>query len=248
MKKSRLGFGFGFLPLGLIAVLTLGSCKGGPGDGGSGAPAASAEARFQALEKRLLEAETVHIRGGAGSNGAVTSTLEGKAILASGNRAHIEFAGDFGSTSVFLALVSDGEKLWGGNGTKNFEAETPPSLNEGIILGLTRMGILHNLAVLSGPAPPEGTDGTIRDWLTATNFAWGEPETLDGVSTETITFDIVVRGEPSAKAMLWLNRETGLPVQRQQTVRFPDGEMMAVEVYETVEIDAPFESGEFVVP
>ena len=80
-------------------------------------------------------------------------------------------------------------------------------MNEGIIVGLTRMGILHNLAVLSGASAPEGTDGNVHKWLSVTNFAWAGEETIDGVITETMTFDISVGGEPSAKARLWLNKE-----------------------------------------
>lgn len=69
------------------------------------------------------------------------------------------------------------------------------------------MGILHNLAVLSGASAPEGTDGNVHKWLSVTNFAWAGEETIDGVITETMTFDISVGGEPSAKARLWLNKE-----------------------------------------
>jgi len=210
-------------------------------------PEVSAETRFHELERRLLEAETIHIEGGAGSTG-VESAFEGKVILASGNRARIQFTGQFASNNVLVALVSDGTKMWAGNGSDSFEEEAPAALNEGLIVGLTRMGILHNLAVLSGASAPEGTDGNVHTWLTVTNFAWGDEETIDGVITETMTFDISVDGKPSAKARLWLNKETGFPIQRQQVVQFPDGEMTAVEVYEAFEIDAHFESKEFVIP
>lgn len=239
MKPSRL------LLLSMLGVLPVLSCSDfWPTD----EPEVSAETRFQELEKRLLQAESVRLKGGVGSTGALTSALEGEALLGSGNRAHLEFAGEFESKSALLALVSDGNRMWGGNGTDWFEEDAPPALNEGIVLGFTRMGILHNLAVLRGAGPPEGTDGGIRDWLTVTNFAWGEPETIEGVPTETVIFDIFVRGEPAAKAMLWLNAETGLPVQREQTVRFPGGEMKAVEIYEVVEIGAELDPNEFVVP
>ncbi len=239
IKRSRL------LLLSMLGVLPMLSCSDfWPTD----EPKVSAETRFQELERRLLEAETIYIDGGAGSTGTIESAFEGKVNLASGNRARIQFTGQLASNNVLVALVSDGTKMWAGNGSDSFEEETPVALNEGIIVGLTRMGILHNLAVLSGASAPEGTDGNVHDWLTVTNFAWGDEETIDGVITETMTFDISVGGTPSAKARLWLNKETGFPVQRQQVVQFPDGEMTAVEVYEAFEIDAPFESEKFVVP
>ena len=229
----------------IVGVLALLSCSDfWP----KGEPDIPAETRFQELEQRLLQAETIHMEGGAGSTGTVESAFEGKVILASGNRARIQFSGQFASNNVLVALVSDGSKVWAGNGSDSLEEETPAALNEGVIIGMARMGILHNLAVLSGPSIPAGTDGNVQEWLAVTNFAWGDEETIDGVITETMTFEISVGGEPSAKARLWLNKETGFPVQRQQVVQFPEGEMTAVEVYEVFEIDAPFESGEFMVP
>ncbi len=236
------------LLLSMLGVLPLLSCSDfWP----TGEPEVPAGRRFQQLERRLLQAETIHIEGGAGSTGTVESAFEGKAILAKGNRARIQFTGQFASNNVLVALVSDGTKMWVGNGTDSFEEEAPAALNEGIVVGLTRMGILHNLAVLSGASAPEGTDGDVHTWLTVTNFAWDDEETIDGVITETMTFDVNVNGKPSAKAKLWLNKETGFPVQRQQVVQSPDGlngEMTAVEVYETFLIDVPFEPEEFVIP
>lgn len=237
-----------FLSVGMATSVAIASCSGIMDDGAADRTAESAEIRFRELEQRLLGAESVRIRGAAGSAGAVISGLEGEAVIASGNRAHLQFSGDFGGAEVTLALVADGEQMWGGNGTDQFESEVPAALNEGIVLGFTRMGILHNLALLSSASPPDGTDGTIDDWVAVSNFAWGDSETLDGVATETLTFDLAVHETPSAKVVLWLDLENGLPVQREQMVHFPDGDMRAIEVYEAVEIDAPFGSERFVVP
>ena len=239
----------GFWSLSLATVTTLIAACAETGDPAADRAAAeTAESRFAELEQRLLAAENVLLRGGVGSAGAVISGLEGEIVVASGNRAHIQFAGEFGGTNVTPSLVADGEQMWGGNGTQQFEVTAPPALNDGILLGFTRMGILHNLALLSAATPPDGTDGKIRDWVAVSNFSWGEPETLDGVATETLRFDVTVHGTPAAEVVLWLDQQSGLPVQREQMVRFPDGDMRVVEVYETVELDAPFESEKFVIP
>ena len=235
-----------FLSIGIASTMVVTSCSDAAEDAERAAD--TAQARFLALEQRLLGAESVHIRGAAGSTGAVISGLEGEAVLASGNRAHLQFSGEFGGAGVTLAFVADGDQMWGGNGTDQFQSEVPSSLNEGVLLGFTRMGILHNLALLSSASPPDGTDGAIRDWVTVSNFGWGESGELDGVAAETVTFDLTVNGTPAAKVILWLEQETGLPVQREQMVQFPDGEMRAVEIYEAVEIDAPFEPEKFVIP
>jgi hypothetical protein len=237
-----------FLSVAMATVVAIASCSDNTVDRTSDRTPESAEIRFRELERRLLGAESVRIRGAAGSAGTVISGLEGEALIASGNRAHLQFSGEFAGTEVTLALVADGEEMWGGNGTDQFESEVPTALNEGILLGFTRMGILHNLALLSGASPPDGTDGTIDGWLTVSNFAWGDSGTLDGVAADALTFDLAVHEKPSAEVILWLDQKNGLPVQREQVVHFPDGDMRAVEVYEAVEIDAPLESEKFVVP
>ena len=48
---------------------------------------------------------------------------------------------------------------------------TPPALNEAIVIGLTRMGHLHNIAVLTGGLPPDHSDGGAADWVRVANFA-----------------------------------------------------------------------------
>ncbi len=132
-----------FLSIGIASTIVVTACSDATDDGAD-RTADTAEALFRELEQRLLGAESVHIRGAAGSAGAVISGLEGEAVLANGNRARLQFSGEFGGTGVTLALVADGEQMWGGNGTDQFEYEAPTSLNEGILLGFTRMGILHN--------------------------------------------------------------------------------------------------------
>ena len=71
------------LLLSMLGVLPLLSCSDfWP----TGEPEVPAGRRFQQLERRLLQAETIHIEGGAGSTGTVESAFEGKAILAKGTR------------------------------------------------------------------------------------------------------------------------------------------------------------------
>jgi hypothetical protein len=90
------------------------------------------------------------------------------------------------------------------------------------------MGMLHNLAMLSAGAPPDGTDGQIRDWVQARNFSYDE-------TTKALRFEIVVSGTPSGEVELWVDENTGFPTQRKQTVHFPEGDMFVEEVYEMLE-------------
>ena len=129
----------------------------------------------------------------------------------------------------------------------SLDAETPEALKEGIVIGLTRMGLLHNIAVITYGQPPDGTDGKVLEWLEVSGFTAGESETIDDVEVIPISFDLSVGGRPSAEAALWLEKETGLPRKRTQTVRFESGEMKVVETYKPMRLNAEIDGGRFVV-
>ena len=52
------------------------------------------------------------------------------------------------------------------------------------------------------------------------------------VFTERIDFGLVVAGQPSGTASLWIDAASRLPLRREQTVQFETGEMKVIEVYE----------------
>ena len=184
-----------------------------------------AQAQFAELEQRLLQAKKISMKISITSSGAVSSSLKGELSLSEPNQAHLDFKGEFAGNPVEIHLNSRGERMFGGSADKSFREDTPPALNEGIVLGLTRMGILHNLAMLSAGAPPDGTDGQIREWVQAQNFSTDK-------ATKAIRFEIVVRGTPSGEVELWVDENTGFPKRRKQTVHFPEGDMEVEEVYE----------------
>lgn len=185
-----------------------------------------ASAAFNALEQRLLNSSYLELTARIESTGAVSSVLEGSLII-DGDRVLLGFDGTIAGKAVVLELESDGTKMTGGSETLSFEVETPPALAEGLIVGITRMGMLHNLAVLATGNPPQATYGEAKTWVTVSDITAGE---------NTLSFGIAVEGTPSATAKLTLNTETGLPAKREQTVRLvlssaKDGEMNVVENY-----------------
>ena len=59
-----------------------------------------------------------------------------------------------------LRLVSDGERMAGGRSSEiGFDTTTAPALREAFAIGISRMGILHNLTRLYTGNPPEYADG-----------------------------------------------------------------------------------------
>jgi len=55
-----------------------------------------------------------------------------------------------------------------------FDEPVPPEVREALVIGLTRMGILHNLARLVAGVPPDRASGGVRDWVEGREIAWAD--------------------------------------------------------------------------
>jgi hypothetical protein len=207
-----------------------------------------AAARLAALERRLLEAVSVHVEAEIRSEGVLPSSLRGHLLVARDNKASLAFAGEFNRSPAQMVLVSDGARMRGGAPDLEFQLDTPAALNDGLVLGLTRMGLLHNLAVLSSGAPPDGTDGRAREWVSVRGVEWSDSGEMTERPAEVLRFEIVVAGALAGEARLWLDPDSGLPTLREQTVQFRDGKMRVTEQYRKFVLDAPAPAERFVLP
>jgi hypothetical protein len=199
--------------------------------------AGDAASEFEQLENRLLGADQVTIRFDIRSTGAVDSALSGQAAIGHSGQAKIRADGSFAGTAANLRLDASPDALTGGNGEQSFETARPDALAEGLLVGFTRMGLLHNLAMLSAGYPPDATNGAAREWVEASGITLGEPQALGGVTARAFRFTVVVGGKPSGLAELWIDADTGLPVRRVQIVSFPEGEMRVLEQYSAFELN-----------
>ncbi len=210
---------------------------------------ADAAEALLALERRLLAAKAIHLRGEITASGAYAATLAGTFIVSEPNRAQISFAGEFERAPAAIALVSDGERMAGGAPALEFDLAVPAALNEALLLGWIRMGLLHNLAMLNSGAPPDGGDGSVRGWVELRNVGRGDSGNIASADVDVISFDLFVRGELAGHAALWIDRTTGLPLFREQTVDFAGGTMQVVERYTDVVVgDERLSDDHFVLP
>ena len=200
------------------------------GAGGNSTADADPSAAFTGLEERLLTARTVRLEYRVTATGAFEADLMG-ALEIEGEAIRLTSQGHFAGEPAELRLESDGASYTFGNASGGGTADQPAHLREAIVIGFTRMGILHNLARLTGAAPPDHADGGVRDWVTVNSLR------VDTAAPRSVSFDLTVSGEPSGSASLELD-ENGGPVRRLQTVAFPDGEMQVIESYTSVMIES----------
>ena len=199
---------------------------------------AAPEAAFQRLEKDLLAAPAVRISYSITAQGAYDASLSGVLLMAEGNRMRLEASGSFAGEPVDALLVSNGMGLSITVGGEETLLKTPGQLNEAVVIGLTRMGLLHNLARLTGGVPPDHAAGAAAEWVKVSEFSIADaPEDppVDGVPVE---FGIVLSQEPVGEVTMWLDPRTGLPMLRTQTVLFPEGDMLVTEAYHEVDLEA----------
>ena len=187
-------------------------------------------AEFSVLEDRLLKAGTVRFNFHVTAEGVVEADLRGALDITQGGGIQLTGSGHFGRQPVDLLLRSDEEQYEFGNGANRTTAPRPAHLKEALLIGLTRMGILHNLARLTSATSPDHADGGVREWVVVGSFA------VDAADSAATSFEMTVAGERAGSASLEID-SLGRPVARRQTVQFPSGEMRVVERYSAVTIE-----------
>lgn len=195
---------------GLLVMLTVPAFAQAPGDA------------VAALEARLDAAQRVEVEFEVSATGAVTANVRGRLHLERGGATVLEATGRFAGESLDVALTADAERmLLRGGADESLLRARPTELDDALLIGLTRMGILHNLARLTAANAPDHADGGVRAWVTL------EPL---GQRQDTLEFGLTVAGEPAGTATLSLDAR-GLPLLREQRVAFPEGEMHVTERY-----------------
>jgi hypothetical protein len=214
-----------------LTLLALAACM--PPHAASVAPNQTPESALADLEERLLTAPTLHLRYRVQAAGAFSADLDGELRLEGSDVVQLMASGTFGATPVQLHLHAADGHMRGGSGAQSFEGAVPDHLRSALVLGLTRMGILHNLSRLSRGLAPDHAAGGVREWVVARDVTLLDQSEGGSGSTPGLHFSIEVAGMPAAEASLWTNHE-GWPLRRTQTMRFPGGEVLVTEEYEVV--------------
>jgi hypothetical protein len=189
------------------------------------------------LEQRLQAAARVEVAFVIESEGAVASHLEGTLTWDRDGMISLTATGDFAGQPQALELRGDAQTLETVVASESrWSGTRPPALIEALVIGLTRQGLLHNLAVLSGGLPPDHGDGGVSEWLEYVEPQLGPPEVFGVGEARPLEFQITVEDQLVGHATLWLG-EDGVPIERRQTVNFPEGQMRVTERYTSFVID-----------
>ena len=195
-----------------------------------------AEHTMTDLEGRLQQAARVEIDFEIESQGAVASEFQGTLRWTRAGEISLEAQGSFMGQAQNLAWKGDAQTFATiVAGEQHSSGPRPKALIEAVVISFTRQGLLHNLAVLVGGLPPTLADGGIGEWLKVDQVRLGPPERFGETSASPLEFGIEVEGQHVGLATLWL-REGNMPLERQQTVQFPEGQMKVVERYTRFEI------------
>ena len=220
------------LLLALTTVVVVGCTVKGPEDQMQLDPASD----FGELERRLLATDHFALDYRVIATGAVEADISGSLELA-GEATLLSGRGRFAGQDVELLLKASAEELVLNSGDQRLALARPAQLEEALVIGVTRMGILHNLARLTGVTEPDHAAGGVQDWVVLDAF---QSEQED---PELVSFALTVAGEPSGTASLMFDAD-GLPSQRNQTVPFPDGIMQVQETYTNVRVVPPKDQGQ----
>lgn len=218
----------------LCALAFVASCASAPKERPRAPPPDPGELLFLDLESRLARARTVHVKGRLTATGAVTADLSAELWLKEGNRARLDVDGVFEGKRQRASFTCDGERMQVGSSPV---VVAEPELRDALVYGLTRMGLLHNAALLvAGEAPDHGAGGA---------HAWVKAERARSLVPATrIAFDIVVATKPAGDAILQLD-DQGRAHERVQDVRFDVGAMHVVERYAVFEVDVDIDDARF---
>ncbi|MEK9500324.1 hypothetical protein [Gaopeijia maritima] len=218
--------------------VALAGCGGGESSADSGPEGPAVEAvsfapreRFVEVERMLLDAAAVEMDFEVAAEGAIEVALTGRLVVDADGRASLRAEGVFAGAPTDVMLSADAEEMRYGATAAPTEGPALPALREALLVGLTRMGVLHNIARLTAGLSPDHADGGVSEWVVVDAFAEADPDS----GAVAVAFDLTVAGEPSGSATLALDGE-GHPLVRRQTVAFPDGEMRVTERYSAVRV------------
>ena len=178
----------------ILALLLAAACSGD----------CRAQALFQTMERKLLSASPLQLEVVSHAEGAVRADANSDVSIGPATRLHTKGA------------------FMGAPFAKDFDEPTTPELRDAVVLGLSRMGLLHNVVNISQGNGIDHAGGGAREWLEPVKFR----RVRGGVA-----YTLRVDGKETGTATLLIDAKTKRPRRRNLVVHFPNGVMRVTETY-----------------
>ncbi|MCA1828071.1 MAG: hypothetical protein ABR567_02600 [Myxococcales bacterium] len=162
-----------------------------------------AQSLFQTMERKLLSAMPLQLEVRSHAEGAVRADATSDVSVGPATRVHAKGA--------FMGTPFE----------RDFDERTTPDLRDGLVIGLSRMGLLHNVVNLSQGNGIDHASGGAREWLEPVNFR----RVKGGVA-----YRLRVNGKETSAVTLLIDSKQR-PKKRTMVVHFPGGDMRVTETY-----------------
>jgi outer membrane lipoprotein-sorting protein len=169
-----------------------------------------AEKLFRAAEKKLAEADSLHITAtGAIKYGKEAGKFEGVVLLAKGNKSRVDVTGELAGKPKKMVMGSDGAKVKVNDSKLHDTAKGANLMLCGSVCRAGGLGVVL--------AYERHFKGAIDDWLTVSEFSLRKNQKVGDRPADLINYKFSVKYLGIKKkfaAQLWLDSESTLPLKR----------------------------------
>jgi hypothetical protein len=165
----------------------------------------AAQKEFEQMEEAILSAP---VQGKTVSHAEGSVKVDVDATLTIGADTKISFKGN----------------VMGQDVDKTYENPTTPELRDAILLGLTRMSLMHNLVLFTRDRPPANVEGHIRQALTPHDFA--------KAPGGGIAYKLRAGNREMGEGVIKFNSKSHLPMSRKFVFHLDNGDMKVSESYQ----------------
>jgi hypothetical protein len=190
--------------------------------------APTAVQKFESVEAFLARAGRFDLKAHVVSSGAVASDLSADVGVANSGIVAIRMHGTLEGKPDNAVLRTDGVVTMVTKDGQDTRLQPGHSMREAVQLGFLRVGLWHNLLLLSHGSQPEHHEGGIKLWADVGNLHYA-PSAHAGWTG--LTFDVLIEKKKVGTATLWIDDATKLPVKREQTIVLDGKKIQTIEEY-----------------
>jgi outer membrane lipoprotein-sorting protein len=211
-----------------------------------------AERLYRAMEKEVRSAKTLHFAfDGQINMMGMQGTMKGEAWLAEGQKGNISLEGEFPGDKMKLTRISDGKSTYSKMNEKvDVTAHKPEEQHTEQVLGMVaRVGMTVGFMTSRKRTPDDKEPFDLDKMAAIKDFKLGAKEKIGKHNTQAVDYQVTMPDGITAKATVWIDTETKLPVKREIGVQKGGVEEARItETYSTFTVDGKIDAKLFELP